>query len=92
MRTTERDLTMRRLFVVFVLLLVGIAGLGFYQGWFHLSSENGDQKSSVTFSVDENKIQKDEEKAKEKMKDLGQTVKDKTGSRTDKVEEPERRP
>jgi len=43
--------------ILFILLLVGIAGLGFYQGWFKLSSDKGDQKSSVTFSVDENKMQ-----------------------------------
>ncbi len=83
---------MRRLFVLFVLLLVGIAGLGFYQGWFQLSSENGDRKSSVTFSVDENMIQKDEERAKEKINDLGHKVKEKTGSQTGKVEEPDRQP
>ncbi len=83
---------MRTVFILFVVLLVGIAGLGFYQGWFRLSSANGEQKSSVTFSVDEDKIHKDEEKAKEEIKDLGHKVKEKSGSQTSKVEEPERRP
>jgi hypothetical protein len=83
---------MRRLFVLLVLVLVGIAGLGFYQGWFRISSDKEEQKSSVTLSVDQDKIHKDEEKVKEEMKDLEHKVKEKSGSQTGKVEEPDRRP
>jgi predicted negative regulator of RcsB-dependent stress response len=74
------------------LVAVGIAGVGFYRGWFQLSSDNEDHKSSVTFSVDENKVRKDEAKAEEKIKDFGQTVKEKTGNQTGKSEEPKRQP
>jgi predicted negative regulator of RcsB-dependent stress response len=78
---------MNRLLGVLVLLLAVIVGLGFYQGWFHMSTENKDDKSNVTFTVDQDKIHKDEEKAKEKVQDFGQKVKEKTGGGTDKVKE-----
>ena len=38
---------MRKLLVVIVLLLVTIAVLGFYRGWFRLSTENADQQPSA---------------------------------------------
>jgi hypothetical protein len=39
---------MKALLIVVVLLLVGIAGLGFYQGWFHFSTNGTDRKPSAT--------------------------------------------
>jgi hypothetical protein len=83
---------MRGLFVVLVILVLAIAGVGFYQGWFQLSTSNADHKTNVTLSVDQDKIRADEEKVKDKVHDLGQKVKEKTGDRTDKVQEPERLP
>ena len=77
---------MRALLVVVVLLLVGIAGLGFYRGWFHLSTNSTDQKPSATITVDKDKMHADGEKAKETVQGLGQEVKEKTGDLTEKVE------
>jgi hypothetical protein len=55
---------MRGLLIVVVLLIVGIVGLGFYRGWFQVSSnrDNEDQKVNTTFTVDEERIEKDKEK------------------------------
>jgi hypothetical protein len=55
---------MRAILVVIVLLIVGIVGLGFYRGWFLMSSnrDSEDQKVNTTFTVDEEKIQEDKEK------------------------------
>jgi hypothetical protein len=61
---------MKGLLVVLVLLLVGIASLGFYRVWFTLSSDNTDDKSNVTFTVDQDKFKEDEEMAKEKAQDF----------------------
>ena len=63
---------MRTLLVVAVLLLVGIAVLGFYRGWIRVSTDNTDQKPSATITVDKDKIHADEEKAREKVQGLGQ--------------------
>ena len=76
---------MKALLIVAVLLLVGIAGLGLYRGWFHLSTNHSDQKPSATITVDKDKFHADEEKAKEKVQGLGQEVKEKTGDLTEKV-------
>lgn len=63
---------MKTLLVVVVVLLVGIAGLGFYRGWFALSTNSTNHKPSATITVDEDQIHADEEKARDKVKGLGQ--------------------
>jgi predicted negative regulator of RcsB-dependent stress response len=69
---------MKLLVIVVVLLAAGVVVLGFYQGWFHFSADSTDQKSSATITVDQDKFQKDEEKAKEKFQDFGHKVKEET--------------
>jgi len=83
---------MRTLLGVVLLLLVGILGVGFYQGWFLFSTGSTGQTSSATITVDQDKIRADEGKAREKVEEFGQKAKEKAGDRTDKVKEPERRP
>ncbi len=63
---------MKTLLVVFVVILVGIAGLGFYRGWFNLTTNTPDQKPSATITVDESKFHADEEKVGEKVRGIGQ--------------------
>jgi hypothetical protein len=53
---------MRRLLVVLVVLLAGVAALGYYRGWFTVST------NAVT--LDKEKLQEDEEKAKAKLEGL----------------------
>ena len=55
---------MRVLLVIVVLLIVGIVGLGFYRGWFQISTDrnNAEQEIRTTFTVDEEKIQENKEK------------------------------
>ena len=88
-RESVKKDNMGTLVVVCVLLL---AGLGFYRGWFRLSMENKGHKPSATITVDKDKIQEDEQIAKEKVHHFGQGAKERTGERADKVEEQESRP
>jgi cytoskeletal protein RodZ len=55
---------MRALLIVVVLLIVGIVGVGFYRGWFQVSSnrDSEDQKVNTTFTIDEERIGEDKEK------------------------------
>jgi hypothetical protein len=76
---------MKALLVVAALLLVGIAGLGLYRGWFYLSTNSTDQKPSATITVDKDKFHADETMAKEKVQGFGQEAKEKTGALTEKV-------
>ena len=78
---------MRTLLVVAVLLLVGIAGLGFYQRWFRFSTEGTDQQPSVTITVDKDKIRADETLVTDKVQSLGEKAEEKTGDLTEKVEQ-----
>ena len=77
---------MKRLFVLLVLIAAGVAGLGFYLGWFHLTTETtNDGKSSVTVTVDKDKIHDDKQKAKDKANEIGQDVKDKAAETVNKA-------
>ena len=42
---------MKALVVLIVLLLVGIVGVGFYRGWFQLSTNSTENKSNATITV-----------------------------------------
>ncbi len=76
---------MRTLFGVVVLLLVVIAAVGFYRGWFQLSTDTANQRSSATITVDKDKIHADEQKAKDEMQGLRQAAKGKAGEAADKA-------
>jgi hypothetical protein len=60
-------------FVVAIVLLIGlVVGVGFYRGWFHVSSASPAKESSVTVTVDKDKIQQDKNDAQKKVQDLKQ--------------------
>lgn len=68
---------MKQVFLVLVLVAVGVVGLGFYLGWFHIGSNTTDGKSNVTLSVDTNKIEKDKTTAVTKVQDVEHQIHDK---------------
>jgi hypothetical protein len=70
---------------VLALIVAIVAGLGFYMGWFHFSSGSDGNNTHVTVSVDKDQIQKDKDKAVDKVKDLGQQTKDKVETATQKT-------
>lgn len=67
-----------------VLLVAAVVGLGFYLGWFRVSTGRENQKTNVTITVDEEKIRQDEQRAKEKVQEAGQKVKERTAAGTEK--------
>jgi hypothetical protein len=76
---------MKRFLFVLVLIVAGIVGLGFYQGWFHIGSDKADGKSNVTLSVDTDKFQEDRKTAVAEVKDLGHQIKDKVARPSQKT-------
>jgi len=58
---------MRRFLTVIVLIVAGVVALGFYRGWFHLTSDKAADKSNISVTVDKHKIQQDKQKAADKM-------------------------
>jgi predicted negative regulator of RcsB-dependent stress response len=67
---------MIRVLLVLALIVAVVAGLGFYMGWFHFSSGRDDKNAHVAVSVDKTQIQKDKDKAVDKVQDLGKQAKD----------------
>jgi hypothetical protein len=70
--------------LVVVLLAVGIAGVGYYRGWFAFSTSGTGQMPSATITVDKNKFHEDEQKAKDDVQDAGQKAKQEVGNLTGK--------
>jgi hypothetical protein len=58
---------MKRVVVIVVLMVLCIAALGLYMGWFGVSTSSGDGKSGVTLTVDGDQIRKDKDKAAERI-------------------------
>jgi hypothetical protein len=67
---------MKRLLIVLVLLAAGAICFGYYLGWFGVSTSSTDQKSNINISVDKEKIREDESKAKQKLDEVGHTIKE----------------
>jgi hypothetical protein len=61
---------------VLVVIIAAVAALGLYRGWFHVTSDRGADKSNVTLTVDNDKIQEDKQKAVDKAQDLGHQAND----------------
>jgi hypothetical protein len=83
---------MKRLLIVLVLVVAGVIGLGFYQGWFRFTTGGTDGKVNIPITVDREKIEQDKEKVKEKVQDLEDKVKEKTKAATDGNKEGAPRP
>jgi hypothetical protein len=75
---------MNRLLLVLILVVAGVIGLGFYQKWFRLSSDNADDKTHITVTVDKDKIQEDKKKVEDKVHDLGHKAKDQAATPAEK--------
>jgi hypothetical protein len=75
---------MKRLIAVVVLIALLVIGVGFYRGWFTVSSSDADKPSnkvSVNLTVDRDKIEEDAEAVKIKTTEL-------TGKITNSTSEP----
>jgi len=67
----------RVVMVLIVIVAVVIVVTAFYRGWVGMTSDSGDQKSNVTFSLDADKFQADRKTAMAGAQDLGRQIKDK---------------
>ena len=83
---------MRSLMFVVLLLVVGVAGFGYYRGWFALAANGTEQRPSATITVDKGKIHEDEQKARDDAQGFEQKAKDKIGDWNGKAKEPQRQP
>ena len=75
---------MKTLGVVLVVLAIGVVGLGFFRGWFALSSPAGGDQVNVNLATDTGKMKDDATAVKDKAAEL-------TGNVTDGPAEPAER-
>jgi len=68
---------MKRLFTLIVLVVIAVAALGYYLGWFQVTRTDADGKPGVTVTVDKDKVHQDEQRAKEKASQLKDKAKEK---------------
>lgn len=80
---------MSRLFILFVLIVVGVVGLGFYRGWWRFASDSTGTKVHLNVTVDKDKIQEDKQEALEKVQDLRQELYDKVTTGTEESKDDE---
>jgi regulatory protein YycH of two-component signal transduction system YycFG len=78
---------MRNLLAVLVVLIVGVAVLGYFLDWFHLSHKNKEGTTDFHLSVDKAKIQEDTAKVKEKVVQAGEEVKESAAKADAKIKE-----
>lgn len=58
---------MKTLLKLLVLVVVVVAAVGFYLGWFHLSSRSDESSPNLSLTVDEEKFEADKDKLMEKL-------------------------
>jgi hypothetical protein len=56
-------------------LLAAVLAVGMYRGWFTTQSATDGSQSNLTITVDKDKIQQDEQMARDKAGALGQAIK-----------------
>jgi hypothetical protein len=71
-----KEIIMKRLLIVVVLLVAGLAVLGFTRGWFTVASATVEDQSKVTVTVDKAKMQQDKQTGAAKAHELTQQAKD----------------
>jgi hypothetical protein len=59
-----------------VILAALVFGVGYYQGWFRLSSHSTDGRAAITLTVDKDKVSADKQTAQDKVQELGHQTKD----------------
>ena len=70
---------MRQFLAVVVLLVIGIAVLGYYRNWFTFKTTDSEKSTNINVTVDKEKVKADEEKAKAKLQEIGGQIKDEAG-------------
>lgn len=78
---------MKTLMIVLALMVIAGVCLGFYLNWFSFTSRKDGDKSSVTLTVDKDKMEADKDKAIDKARNLGQKAVDTIPSTPDKPKE-----
>lgn len=72
---------MKRICTAVACLAVGVAVVGHFLGWYHVTTEKEGTQLDVHVTIDEAKIRADEVRAKEQLRRYGQQFKEQEGAR-----------
>jgi hypothetical protein len=61
---------MLRLLGFLVVLALIVGAIGYYRGWFHAESQATSGQSTITVTVDKDKVTQDKDAAQQKVQDL----------------------
>lgn len=61
---------MRKFLGTLVILALIVAGVGFYRGWFGVSTDDQPGETNIEVTIDKDKIKQDAEAASEKAREL----------------------
>jgi len=71
---------MRTFLGTLVILFLLFAAVGYFRGWFDISTASQDHKANVSITVDKEKLREDSHKAVKGLEELTDKVKAKTDS------------
>jgi chromosome segregation ATPase len=69
---------LRNLIFTIVLVALIVGGFGYYRGWFGVATHSDDNKSNLNVSINKDKVQADEERAKQALHKLENKIKGKS--------------
>ncbi len=80
---------MRKVYVVLLLLVVAVVGLGFYRGWFGFATSSDPEtgKTEAQFSIDKDKMKTDVQKTKETVGGVARQAKEKVADAAGQTKE-----
>jgi hypothetical protein len=83
MLLNEKEIPMKSIFKLLIVLVICLVGVGIWRGWFSFSRTGDTEQESANVSVDKGKIREDVQQAKtkvrEEVKEAVDKVKEKEG-------------
>lgn len=76
---------MRNLLFVLLALLVILGTVGYVRHWYSVTTKSNDDKVGVAVTVDKEVVKEDQAKAKEKLTELGERIKEKVQPATEPI-------
>jgi hypothetical protein len=76
---------MRCFLKLLLVVVIGIAALGYYLDWFEFSKTSTDTSSTIHLKVDREKIREDEEHARDRLEEGSRRLKDKATGTIDRI-------
>ena len=76
---------MRNFLAFLCVFIIAVAGVGYFRGWYDLSSQSTDAEADFHLKVNKGKVGEDAKKAVDTAKDLGGKAVEKAGELGDKL-------